>query len=151
MLTPPIEPMLAAPLGSAIPDEAGVSFEPKWDGFRCLVFVDEAGGVVLQGRGRSHEGRRDRRPRLRVPRDRGRRPSTQVPRGTVLDGEIVVLHDGRLDFGVLSSRLRPRSEAEGTNIARLADEHPATLLVVRRPVVRARPHARAVLGATRGA
>ncbi|MBI1350704.1 MAG: ATP-dependent DNA ligase [Actinomycetales bacterium] len=128
MLTPPIEPMLAAPLGSTLPDEPGISFEPKWDGFRCLVFVDEQGEVVLQGRGRSKSA--DEIVDLAyafpevVAAIRG-----QVPRGTVLDGEIVIQHDGRLDFGVLSSRLRPRSEAEGSNIARLAAEYPATLLL----------------------
>jgi ATP-dependent DNA ligase len=127
MLTPPIEPMLAAPLGSAVPAEAGVSYEPKWDGFRCLVFVDEAGGVVLQGRGRSTKADEIVDLAYAFP-EIVAAVRQQVPRGTVLDGEIVVLHDGRLDFGVLSSRLRPRSEAEGTNIARLADEHPATLL-----------------------
>lgn len=128
MLTPPIEPMLAAPLGSAIPDGPGLSFEPKWDGFRCLVFVDESGGVVLQGRGRSTKATEIVDLAYAFPeivaavRD-------QVTDGAVLDGEIVIVHDGRLDFGVLSSRLRPRSEAEGTNIARLAAEHPATLLL----------------------
>ena len=128
MLTAPIEPMLASPLGSSIPDEADISFEPKWDGFRCLVFVDASGDVVLQGRGRSKNADEVVDLAYAFPevvaavRD-------QIPRETVLDGEIVVLNDGRLDFGVLSSRLRPRSEAEGTNIARLAEEHPATLLV----------------------
>ena len=53
MITPPIEPMLAKPWGSSVPeDTAGLSFEPKWDGFRCLVFRSPD-GVVLQGRGRS--------------------------------------------------------------------------------------------------
>lgn len=128
MLTPPIEPMLAAPLGSAIPDEPGISFEPKWDGFRCLVFVDEGGGVVLQGRGRSKSADEIVDLAYAFP-EVVAAVRAQVSPGTVLDGEIVIQHDGRLDFGVLSSRLRPRSEAEGTNIARLAAEHPATLLL----------------------
>jgi ATP-dependent DNA ligase len=128
MLTPPIEPMLAAPLGNAIPDEVGLSFEPKWDGFRCLVFVDEAGVVVLQGRGRSKKADEIVDLAYAFP-EVVAAIRAQVPNGTVLDGEVVVVHDGRLDFGLLSSRLRPRSEAEGTNIARLANEHPATLLV----------------------
>jgi ATP-dependent DNA ligase len=128
MLTPPIEPMLAAPLGSAVPDGPGLSFEPKWDGFRCLVFVDEAGGVVLQGRGRSRKEDEIVDLAYAFP-EVVAAAGAQVAPGTVLDGEIVVLHDGRLDFGVLSSRLRPRSEAERANIARLAGEHPATLLV----------------------
>jgi len=127
MLTPPIEPMLAAPLGSRIPVGPDISFEPKWDGFRCLVFVDAGGKVVLQGRGRSkrHDEIVDLAYAFPEVVDAVRE---RVPGGTVLDGEIVIQHDGRLDFGVLSSRLRPRSEAEGTNIARLADEYPATLL-----------------------
>lgn len=128
MLTPPIEPMLAAPLGSAIPDGPGISFEPKWDGFRCLVFVDETGAVVLQGRGRSAKAEEIVDLAYAFP-EIVAAVRAQVVDGAVLDGEIVVLHDGRLDFGVLSSRLRPRSEAEGANITRLADEHPATLLV----------------------
>jgi ATP-dependent DNA ligase len=128
MLTPPIEPMLAAPLGNAVPDGPGLSFEPKWDGFRCLVFADQAGDVVLQGRGRSRKTEEIVDLAYAFPEIvAGVR--AQVTDGAVLDGEIVVVHDGRLDFGVLSSRLRPRSEAERANIARLAEEHPAVLLV----------------------
>jgi ATP-dependent DNA ligase len=127
MLTPPIEPMLAAPLGSTVPDQPGLSFEPKWDGFRCLVFVDH-GGVVLQGRGRSKSADEVVDLAYAFP-EVVDAVAAQVPQGTILDGEIVVQHDGRLDFGVLSSRLRPRSEAEGSNIARLAREHPASLLL----------------------
>ncbi len=47
--------------------------------------------------------------------------------GTVLDGELAVLNDGRVDFGVLQQRLRPRSEAGG-NIERLAAQWPATFI-----------------------
>ena len=120
--------MLAAPLGSAIPDGPGLSFEPKWDGFRCLVFVSETGDVVLQGRGRSKAPDEIVDLAYAFP-EIVAAVRAQVAAGIVLDGEIVVLQDGRLDFGILSSRLRPRSEAEGTNIARLAVEHPATLFV----------------------
>ena len=125
---PPIEPMLAAPLGSAIPTGDDISFEPKWDGFRCLVFVDDDGGIVLQGRGRSKSADEIVDLAYAFP-ELVAEIGQQIPRRTVLDGEIVVLHEGRLDFGVLSSRLRPRSEAEGTNIQSLASAHPATLLV----------------------
>ena len=128
MITPPIEPMLAAALGSTIPDAEGNSFEPKWDGFRCLVFVDDHGRVVLQGRGRS-KGTDEIVDLAYAFPEVVAAVGDQVTPRTVLDGEIVVQHEGRLDFGILSSRLRPRSEAEGTNIARLAAEHPATLLV----------------------
>lgn len=126
ILVPPIEPMLAKPLGHTIPSGDDVAFEPKWDGFRCIVFRRDH-DVVLQGRGRSRDGElvdlAYAFPELVAA------ISAQVPAGTVLDGEIVVERDGRLDFGVLSSRLRPRSEAGGTNIARLAGSTPASLLL----------------------
>ena len=49
---PPIEPMLAAPLGHQLPaDHTGLSFEPKWDGFRVLVYR-RGDDVVIQGRRR---------------------------------------------------------------------------------------------------
>lgn len=131
-LQPPIEPMLAQPWGSVVPtDLADVCFEPKWDGFRALAYR-LADRVVLQGRGR------------------GASPSGGTPSGgyvdlayafpevvdaldrlelgTVVDGEIVVSHAGRLDFERLGARLRPRSEAGGPSIARLATQSPATFL-----------------------
>ena len=128
MLTPPIEPMLASPLAGGLPeDTTGLSFEPKWDGFRCLVFRDADSGVVLQGRGRSSSPGEVvdlayAFPELIEP------VLAQLAPGSVIDAEIVVPHEGRLDFGVLSSRLRPRSEAGGTNIHRLSTERPALLL-----------------------
>lgn len=128
MLTPPIEPMLAKPLGSTIPTTAAnVQFEPKWDGFRALVFWDGA-DVVLQGRGRGAKDGDMVDLAYAFPElvDAVR---AQLPTNVVLDGEIVVEQDGRLDFGVLSQRLRPRSEAGSGNIARLAEQHPASLLL----------------------
>ena len=128
MITPPIEPMLAKPWGSSVPeDTAGLSFEPKWDGFRCLVFRSPD-GVVLQGRGRSRTSADDVIDLAYAFPELVESCLQQLPPGTVIDAEIVVAHDGRLDFTVLSSRLRPRSEAGGPNIARLAEQHPASLL-----------------------
>ncbi len=127
MLTPPIEPMLAAPLGGSIPDGEDVAFEPKWDGFRCLVFVTDD-TVVLQGRGRSKAKDEIVDLAYAFP-EVVAAVREQVPPGTVLDGEIVVPVAGRLDFPALSSRLRPRSEAGGTNIAHLAESLPASLLL----------------------
>jgi ATP-dependent DNA ligase len=127
MLTPPIEPMLAAPLGNVIPDEPDLSFEPKWDGFRCLVFRS-ASTVVLQGRGRSKAPDEVVDLAYAFP-EVVAAILDQIPTGTVLDGEIVVQHQGRLDFGRLSERLRPRSEAGSGNVDRLAILQPASLLV----------------------
>jgi ATP-dependent DNA ligase len=129
MLRPPIEPMLAQPLGFELPDVVdGLSFEPKWDGFRCLVFRD-ADSVVLQGRGRSRSSSDEFVDLAYAFPEVVATCLAQLPPDTVVDAEIVVPHAGRLDFGVLSSRLRPRSEEGGPNIARLAEEHPASLLV----------------------
>ena len=128
MLTPPIEPMLASPTGSAVPTAAErVCFEPKWDGFRCLVFRF-ADHVVLQGRGRSRGSSDEIIDLAYAFPELVAACMEQLPVDTVIDGEIVVVHDGKLDFGVLSSRLRPRSEAGGPNITKLATEHPSTLL-----------------------
>jgi ATP-dependent DNA ligase len=127
MLRPPIEPMLAAPLGHRLPDDvAGLSFEPKWDGFRCLVFRDDA--VILQGRGRSRSAAEVVDLAYAFP-ELVEACLHQLAHGTVIDAEIVAPHGGRLDFGVLSSRLRPRSESGGPSIRKLAQEHPAMLLV----------------------
>lgn len=124
-LAPPIEPMLAKPLGHTIPLAEGVLFEPKWDGFRCLVFR-RGDDVVLQGRGRSRDG--ELVDLAYAFPELVELVLAQVPAGTVLDGEIVAEQGGRLDFGVLSTRLRPRSEAGGMNIARLAATTPASLI-----------------------
>jgi ATP-dependent DNA ligase len=127
MLTPPIEPMLAAPGGFSVPaDLSGLVAEPKWDGFRCLVFVSEA-GVVLQGRGRSAGSSEVVDLAYAFP-EVVAEVVAQIPPGTVVDAEIVIADAGALSFPLLTSRLRPRSEAGGANIARLAEEHPASLL-----------------------
>ena len=78
---PPIEPMLAKATAK-VPDESGVwSYEPKWDGFRALMFRDGA-DVVLQSRNGKDLGRYF--PELLVAlRD-------EVAGRCVLDGEVVV-------------------------------------------------------------
>ncbi len=129
MIRPPIEPMLAKPLGSIVPPGLEDSvIEPKWDGFRCLVFRD-GDTVVLQGRGRSRGSADEVVDLAYAFPEVVAAVLDQVPDQTVIDAEIVVPKDGRLDFGLLQSRLRPRSEAGGTNIDKLAAALPATLLV----------------------
>lgn len=126
-LQPPIEPMLARPaVSSSLNGFADSAFEPKWDGFRCLAFR-MASGLILQGRGRSRSPGEIvdlayAFPELIEPLMDALRP------GTVIDAEIVVEVDGRLDFGALSSRLRPRSASAAPSIARLAGSLPATVL-----------------------
>ena len=112
VLSPPMEPMLAKAVGSAVP-EGEFLYEPKWDGFRCLVFR-MADRVVLQSRGLDD---------LAYAFPEVVAAAQTLPVGTVLDGELVVLRDGKIDFATLSTRIRPRSESD--NIARLASNSPA--------------------------
>lgn len=106
--------MLASPAGDVVPDEPGLAFEPKWDGFRALAFRSGE-RVVIQGRG--GEDLAYAFPEVVSSLLRC------LPERIVLDGEIVVIHDGVLDFSALGSRLRPRSESG--SIQRLAQQHPA--------------------------
>lgn len=116
-IVPPLLPMLAAPGGDTVPENPALAFEPKWDGFRALVFRS-ADRVVLQGRGGEDLAYAFPEVVRAVARD--------LPSYVVLDGEIVVIRDGALDFSALGTRLRPRSES--ASILRLADSSPATLI-----------------------
>ena len=119
-LQPPIKPMLAkATKSQRMPaaDKAtgGWLFEPKWDGFRVLLFRD---GDALTIQSRNGEDLTYCFPEIAAALD-------QLPSACVLDGELVIAHDGRLWFEELSQRIRPRSEAGGWKIAELAAAHPA--------------------------
>ena len=105
--------MLAKAVGASVP-EGDFLYEPKWDGFRCLVFRT-ADGVVLQSRGLDD---------LAYAFPEVASAALALPVGAVLDGELVVLRHGKVDFTTLSARIRPRSEATG-NIERLAAASPA--------------------------
>lgn len=92
-LSPPITPQLARSR-TALPDGEGWAYEPKWDGFRALAFVDGA-LLELQSRGGRPLGRYF--PELTFP-----------PGRYVLDGEIVIDGEGGLqDFDALSNRIHP--------------------------------------------
>src|SRR5689334_15040703 len=105
-LTPPVPPQLARS-ARALPTGGGWCYEPKWDGFRALAFVD-GGEVYLQSR----NGRPLRRyfPELGFPAGR-----------YVLDGEIVLFDaDGRQDFDALGQRVHPAE----SRIRMLAEKTP---------------------------
>lgn len=93
--------MLAKAL-SSMPDPAdypdGLAFEPKWDGFRCLVFRD---------RDQVELGSRNTRPMGRYFPEVVAALKEQLPERCVVDGEIVVAVNGRLDFSRLQERLHP--------------------------------------------
>ncbi len=93
---PPVKPMLA----KSVPDvpEGDMLYEPKWDGFRCLVFRD-GDEVEL--------GSRNERPLTRYFPEMVEAVKANLPDRVVLDGEIVVALDGRLDFERLQERIHP--------------------------------------------
>ena len=93
-----MEPMLSAPSETGIPKGDGWEYEPKWDGFRTLVFRD-GDEVGLISRGAKPMTRYF--PEL-VPAFRSLREA-QV----VLDGELVVVGSNGLDFGALQQRIHP--------------------------------------------
>ena len=112
-ITPPIEPMLAK-LADDIP-EGDFLYEPKWDGFRAIVF--RAGtDVYIQSR--------DLRPLDRYFPELHDVFRTELPDASVVDGEIVIATDRGLDFDVLQLRLHPAA----SRVAKLARETPASFV-----------------------
>lgn len=90
-----LEPMLARAQAS-IP--AGMAYEPKWDGFRCLVFRDNDDVVLTSRNGRDLS--------MYFP-EMVQAVLANTPPRCVLDGELVVVSGDRLDFGRLSERIHP--------------------------------------------
>ena len=111
-LEPPIKPQLARPRAD-LPDDSdgGWAYEPKYDGFRCVAFVD-GGEVYLQSR--------NGKPLNRYF------PDLSFPKGRyVIDGEIVVRDaDGHEDFDALGQRIHPAE----SRVKMLAEQTPATLI-----------------------
>jgi len=113
-IDPPIEPMLAA-LASAIPEAEDLLYEPKWDGFRAIVF---RGGdeVYIQSR--------DLRPLDRYFPELHDALLQGLPDGSVLDGEIVIATPRGLDFDALQLRLHPAA----SRVAKLAEQTPSSFV-----------------------
>jgi len=109
-LKPPLAPQLARSR-AALPEGDGWCYEPKWDGFRAIAFVD-GDHVYVQSRGS--------KPLLRYF------PELRFPPGHyVLDGELVIYDaDGEPDFDALQQRIHPAA----SRIARLAEETPVRYL-----------------------
>ena len=98
-----------------LPTEGEWLFEPKWDGFRALIFRD-GDEILLQSRDTKPLNRYF--PELLAPL------KAQLPSRCVLDGEIVIAHGGTLDFDALSLRIHPAA----TRIKLLAEQTPASVV-----------------------
>ena len=113
-VNPPVLPMLAKAV-SELPEGDGWIFEPKWDGFRALVFRD-GDELFIQSR--------DEKPLARYYPELVEPLKAQLPERCVLDGEIVIFRAGGLDFEALQLRLHPAA----SRIERLARELPASFV-----------------------
>jgi ATP-dependent DNA ligase len=110
-IAPPVEPMLSK-VADEIPRGGSFLFEPKWDGFRAIVFRGN-GGVYLQSR--------DLKPLDRYFPELHDGLSEALPDGCVVDGEIVIATPHGLDFDRLQLRLHPAA----SRAAKLAKETPS--------------------------
>ncbi|MCT9818924.1 ATP-dependent DNA ligase [Microbacterium sp. W1N] len=111
-------PMLAKAV-TAVPDPAatagGLSFEPKWDGFRALVSWDGENVEI---------GSRGAKPLTRYFPELVDAFARLLPEPCLLDGEIVVEHGGRLQWELLSQRIHPAA----SRVALLSEQFPAMFI-----------------------
>ncbi|HKN98414.1 MAG TPA: ATP-dependent DNA ligase [Pseudonocardiaceae bacterium] len=111
---PPVRPMLAKAVHE-VPRAPGLTYEPKWDGFRCVVFRD-GDDVEL--------GSRNDRPLTRYFPELVDLLKAALPPRCVVDGEIVVVTGTGLDFDSLQLRLHPAA----SRVRKLAAETPASFV-----------------------
>src|SRR4051812_38902518 len=113
-IEPPIEPMLAK-LAADLPPGSGWLFEPKWDGFRAIVFRDGP-RVYIQSR--------DLKPLDRYFPELPPLLLAQLPPRCVVDGEVVIAARDGLDFDALQLRLHPAA----SRVQKLAAATPASFV-----------------------
>src|SRR5438552_4246585 len=113
-VNPPVLPMLSKRVGE-LPVGGTWIFEPKWDGFRALVFRD-GDEILIQSR----DGKPLNRyfPELLGPLQ------SALPARSVLDGEVVIVKDAGLDFDALQLRLHPAA----SRVRLLSHEIPASIV-----------------------
>src|SRR5215472_4843899 len=111
---PPVLPMLAKRVDD-LPGTGTWIFEPKWDGFRALVFRD-GDEIEIQSR--------DSRPLNRYFPELVDALRAQLPRRCVLDGEIVIAKGGGLNFEALQLRLHPAA----SRVKLLSQQIPASIV-----------------------
>jgi ATP-dependent DNA ligase len=113
-IEPPVEPMLAK-LTEELPPGGPFLYEPKWDGFRAVVF---------RGRGEVYIQSRDLRPLDRYFPELHEALLQNLPDDCVIDGEIVIATPRGLDFDALQMRLHPAA----SRVAKLAKETPSSFV-----------------------
>ncbi|HEY9375406.1 ATP-dependent DNA ligase [Streptomyces sp.] len=106
---PPVKPMLAKAVKKIPP---GMQYEAKWDGFRAIVHRDGPEVVI---------GSRTGKPLTRYFPELVAALPPRLPERCVVDGEIVIEHDGRLDFDRLTERIHPAD----SRVRTLAERNPA--------------------------
>jgi ATP-dependent DNA ligase len=113
-IDPPVLPMLAKRVGK-LPLGSEWIYEPKWDGFRTLVFRDGS-EILLQSR--------DEKPLNRYFPELIEPLLEQLPRKCILDGEIVIARNGSLDFDALQLRIHPAA----SRVKLLSRQTPASIV-----------------------
>jgi ATP-dependent DNA ligase len=111
---PPLEPMLAK-ASNGLPEGEGWLFEPKWDGFRAIVFRD-GNEVLIQSR--------DLKPLDRYFPELAAPIRASLPERCVVDGEVVISKGGELQFEALLLRIHPAA----SRVKMLAEESPASFV-----------------------
>jgi len=113
-VNPPVLPMLAKRVSELPPGDEWF-FEPKWDGFRTLIFRD-GDEIFIQSR--------DEKPLNRYFPELMDPLKAQLPKRCVLDGELVIAQDDELNFEALQMRLHPAE----SRVKKLAVEIPASVV-----------------------
>ncbi len=113
-VSPPLLPMLAKRVGE-LPEGDSWIFEPKWDGFRTLIFRDRD-EILMQSR--------DEKSLNRYFPELAETLLAQLPGRCVLDGEIVIANEGGLDFDALQLRIHPAA----SRVKLLATQTPASIV-----------------------
>jgi ATP-dependent DNA ligase len=106
---------MLAKLADALPADGGFLYEPKWDGFRAIVFRGTT-DVYIQSR--------DLRPLDRYFPELHDALVEQLPPGSVVDGEIVIVTPNGLEFNLLQLRLHPAA----SRVAKLSTETPSSFV-----------------------
>ncbi|WP_262850615.1 ATP-dependent DNA ligase [Sphaerisporangium corydalis] len=114
-VAPPVAPMLAKAIKGLPAQDGTLLYEPKWDGFRCIVFRD--GDEV-------YLGSRNERPFNRYFPELIEAVKRELPERCVVDGEIVLRKDQILDFDALQQRIHPAA----SRVRLLAEQTPASFI-----------------------